>query len=147
MSTPKPRKRARKVTYTEAAGKDLARLKGDDPTLANRARNLAKLLQLGEITGFPLTEMPKYGDLSDCRKIYFGTPSEPKSYRIVYQDGPSAGDVEVLEVVAVEARDDGYVYLQAAKRLGRLPSESEAKLKHVHQRRIRDRAARAKKKP
>lgn len=146
-NTARPRKPARQVTYTEAASKDLGRLDKDDPSLAGRAANLVKLLAAGEITGIALAPMRKYGDLTVCHKIYFGTPSEPKSHRIVYQEGSAKGAVEVLEVVAVEARDDGYVYLQAAKRLGRLPEESEAHLKKVHQRRIRDRAGRTSKKP
>lgn len=45
----------------------------------------------------------------------------------------SVETIEVVAVIAVENRDDGYVYLLAAKRLGRLPAETEPKLDRVHQ--------------
>lgn len=53
----------------------------------------------------------------------------------MYQVVEAAGiaTIEVVAVVAVEARDDGYVYLLASKRLGRLPTETQPKLDRVHQ--------------
>lgn len=63
-----------------------------------------------------------YGDLADCRKWYFGPAGRPQStHRLVYQES-AGGGVEVLEVIAVEGRPGGYVYMLAADRLGRLPA-------------------------
>ncbi|MBK5224177.1 MAG: hypothetical protein JJE52_15145 [Acidimicrobiia bacterium] len=39
----------------------------------------------------------------------------------------------MVEVVAVEARDEGYVYLLVAERLGRLPEETKARKKRTHE--------------
>lgn len=84
--------------------------------------------------------MASYGDLSDCFKVYFGTTDEP-THRIVYRHLDD-GDIEVIEAVAVEARADGYVYLLAASRLGRLPKESKRRFDRIHQAMIALRSSR-----
>jgi len=149
MATSTGKAPPRRVEYLNAAVADLQRLKGDDEALYRRARGLLDLVEANEYDGVPLEEMSKYGDLSNCRKIYFGHGPARNSHRIVYQvvepgDGGDA-KVEVVEVVAVEARDEGYVYLKAAERLGLLPAETRPTLKRVQQRRIEDRAAKKKK--
>ncbi|MEK7422632.1 MAG: hypothetical protein AAB131_02210 [Actinomycetota bacterium] len=68
------------------------------------------------------------GDLTDCRKLYFGL-GDPPSHRIVYRD--LAG--EIVEIVAVEARAEMYAYLLAAVRLGRLPIEAKPGFNRVHE--------------
>ncbi|HEY5014184.1 MAG TPA: hypothetical protein VIK61_15985 [Acidimicrobiia bacterium] len=95
----------------------------------------------GEVVGQPLALLPSYGDLSDCRKIYFGVDANAPTHRIVYREFPD-GSVQVVEVVAVEARDEGYVYLLAASRLNVLPAETRAKLNRVHQAVVQRRGAR-----
>lgn len=149
MATSSSKAPVRRVEYLGAAVADLERLKGDDVALYQRARGLLDLVEANEYDGVPLKEMSKYGDLSNCRKIYFGHGPARNSHRIVYQmaEPEEGGDlrVEVIEVVAVEARDDGYVYLKAAERLGLLPAETRPTLKRAQQRRIDDRAARKKK--
>lgn len=86
----------------------------------------------GVVAGQPLELLPSYGDLSNCRKIYFGTDGDTITHRIVYRGYPD-GSVQVVEVVAVEARDEGYVYLLAAARLNVLPQETRPQLTRVHQ--------------
>lgn len=73
------------------------------------------------------------GDLSDCRKIYFEERDEPWNvavspkrsageerarFRIVYRLRPSEARPEYAEVVAIGPKR--YVYVSAARRLGRL---------------------------
>lgn len=110
----------------------------DDPALELRATALVTLVEAGRVTGQPLNDLPAYGDLSDCRKVYFGTGASARpTHRLVYQvlgvedDGTEV--VEVVEVVAVEAREEGYVYLLAADRLGRLPEETKPRKKRTHE--------------
>jgi len=85
--------------------------------------------------------MPRYGNLTDCYKIYFGIPGQPQNtHRIVYRLR-AEGVVDVIEVVAVEEKAGGYVYLTVADRLGRLPPESRRALMSEHQKRIARRGA------
>ena len=84
--------------------------------------------------------MAATGDLSDCRKIYFGHRNQP-THRIVLQQRPD-GTLEVLLVVAAEARADAYVYLLSAERLQRLPQPQQPNLDRLRQERIAQRARR-----
>ena len=122
----------RQLSVAPAATADLKRLHEDDPKLASRARALLGLIEAGEVTGQSLELLASYGDLRDCRKVYFGRTGQDISHRIVYRSD-DAGVVEVVEVVAVESREEGYAYLLAASRLGRLPSETRRKFNRVHQ--------------
>ena len=138
-----PRKAAprRKAVFLAAARADVKRLHGDDEALAVLALTKIRELERGSIAGVPLAEMAATGDLTDCRKVYFG-PGNPPSHRIVYRDlGPAEG-IEILEIVAVEAREELYAYLLAAVRLGRLPVESEPNFTRVHQEQITRRTRR-----
>lgn len=120
----------------------MARLKVDDPRLALRARALISLIDSGDVSGVELLLLPSYRDLTDCRKVYFGLTGQSTTHRIVYQVTPRAGieTIEIVEMVAVESRREGYVYLLAAQRLSRLPAESAAKLKRVHHQEIERRS-------
>jgi hypothetical protein len=132
----------RRLTVIPADDADIGRLAKDNPRLALRARAVIGLIATGEITGAPLQLMASYGDLTDCRKVYFGVTDTP-THRLVYQivgEGSKAR-LEVVEVVAVEAGAEGYVYLLAAHRLNRLPAESLPELGRVHQREIARRSS------
>ncbi len=131
----------RKVSFLAAAKADIGRLHDDDPVLARLALQKVRDLEHGSVTGIPLQEMAKTGDLGDCAKLYFGV-GRPPSHRIVYRavDGNPA-HLEILEVVAVESRTDLYAYLLAASRLGRLPVESTKSFNRLHQDVIARRAA------
>lgn len=131
----------RHLSVAPAAAADLKRLNEDDPRLAARARALIGLIESGEVTGKNLELLASYGDLRDCRKVYFGRTGQDISHRIVYRSDET-GVVEVVEVVAVESREEGYAYLLAANRLGRLPSETRRKFNRVHQGVITRRSAR-----
>ena len=137
-----PRPARRTVTLTSAALADLKRLGSDDANLPRLA--LAKLrgYEAGRIDAVPLRALAKTGDLGDCRKIYFG-PGNPPSHRIVVHHIDET-TVEVVEVVAVEARQDAYAYLLAANRLGRLPRETKPEFERVHQTVIARRSRRKK---
>ncbi|MBX3287073.1 MAG: hypothetical protein KF703_17125 [Actinobacteria bacterium] len=131
----------RRVTFLAAAKADVGRLNDDDPLIAQLALQKVQDLQAGKVTGVPLQEMAKTGDLGDCAKLYVGV-GRPPSHRIVYRavDGNPA-HLEVLEVVAVESRTDLYAHLLAASRLGRLPIESKRSFNRLHQDVIARRAA------
>lgn len=131
---------ARRAAFLLAAEKDLERLRADDPALPSAALRTLRDVVNGTIEGAPLNEMAVAGDLSDCRKLYFG-PGKPPSHRIVYRL-LGDGTVEVIEVVAVEAREDMYAYLLAATRLQRLPAETKGRFNRIHQGVIRRRGER-----
>lgn len=137
--------RRREVTFLKAAKDDVGRLNSDDPALAKTALLKVRDLEVGRVEGAPLEAMARSGDLGDCRKLYFG-PGNPPSHRIVYRnvDDEGSNKIEVVEMVAVEARSDLYVYLLAAVRLGRLPTETKPHFNRVHQKVIATRAARVK---
>lgn len=122
----------RRATFVDAAGADIGRLAGDDRRLAALALRVVRDLELGVVDGEPLEEMALTGDLSDCRKLYFGFGSPP-SHRIVYRQLGQDRTVEIVEVVAVEAREHLYAYLHASSRLGRLPWESRRRFSRLHQ--------------
>ena len=78
----------------------------------------------GRLSGARLEDMSRTGDLTDCFKLYFDETGGPApAYRVVYRE-LAEGAVEVVEVVAVEQREELYVYALAALRLGRLPEGS-----------------------
>ncbi len=126
---------------SKAAAEDAKRLKKDDARLANQIVAILREVQNGR-DGEPLLDMPKYGDMSNCRKIYFGPDTTYRNtHRIVYEVQPNRV-IEVLEVVAIEQRADAYVYLLAAERLGVLPDESRPIFQRVHQDKIAERSVR-----
>lgn len=134
--------RRRRVEVTELAQRDLAFLASETPVVAQLAARMLRELAAGTLTGDALRDLPFYGDLSGCFKLKFGV-GQPPSHRIVYREPPGQ-TVEVLEVVVIESRDDAYVYLLAASRLGQLPATSQPKLRRVHQTVIARRSARRK---
>lgn len=134
----------RVVRLSNDADGDLGRLLEIDRRLGQLAASMMKQLAAGSVTGVPLEKMPKYGDLSDCRKVYFGY-GNPPTHRIVYREIDET-HIEVFEIVALESRDDAYVYLLAALRLQRLPAETAQEYQSVHQRMIASRAAKKDKK-
>jgi hypothetical protein len=131
----------RRALFLDAAKADVGRLADDDRRLAQLALQRVRDLELGNVEGLPLNDMAVTGDLGDCRKLYFGF-SDPPSHRIVYRGLGPQGGIEIVEVVAVEARDELYAYLLAAARLGRLPTESQPRFNRLHQQIIRRRADR-----
>lgn len=130
------------IEISPDARQDLIRLQSIDVALATVAASMLKRLSSGNITGIPLEKMPKFGDLSDCRKVYFGY-GNPPSHRIVYREIDKT-HIEVFEIVALESRDDAYVYLLTALRLQRLPQETREEYMSVHQRIIAERAKKKK---
>jgi len=129
----------RRVDFLKAAVKDLDRL---TPVLRRVAIGLVRDVSERRLDGEPLHSLARAGDLGDCRKIYFGV-GQPASHRIVFRLLDD-GSVEVVEVVAIEAREDAYVYLLASIRLGRLPSETRPQFDRLHQRLIAERGQRDK---
>jgi hypothetical protein len=130
------------VQISNEADGDLGRLIEIDRRLGQLAASMLKQLAAGSVTGVPLEKMPKFGDLSDCRKVYFGY-CNPPSHRIVYREIDETR-IEVFEIVALESRDDAYVYLLTALRLQRLPQETHQEYMSVHQRIIAERAKKKK---
>ena len=135
------RRKPRRALFLDAAKADVGRLAEDDRRLAQLALQTVRALERRDVDGLPLADMALTGDLADCRKLYFGLGSPP-SHRIVYREVGPSGDVEIIEVVAVEARDELYAYLLAAARLGRLPDESKPRFNRLHQQIVQRRAGR-----
>lgn len=84
---------------------DLGRLEQDNHRLVVRAQALVELVVDRIIEGEELKLPASYGDLSDCRKIYFGVTAEP-THRIVYRL-LTDDEIEVAEVVMIEQREEG----------------------------------------
>jgi len=132
----------RKLHLSEDVDKDIARLVASDRRLAEIAFQSLRELASGTTVGVPLEKMAKFGDLSDCRKVYFGY-GNPPTHRIVYRE-LNEKTIEIIGVVVIESREDAYVYLLAAERLRRLPEETQQEFKSVHQRIIAKRALKKK---
>ena len=131
-SQPQRSQPQRSARYLPGATGDLKRLLADDRRLALRAYAMVELIVDREVVGDELLLLPSYGDLSDCRKVYFGATGTTISHRLVYRE--IADDrLEIVEIVAVEQREDGYAYLLAAARLDRLPAESKKRFNRLHQ--------------
>jgi Txe/YoeB family toxin of Txe-Axe toxin-antitoxin module len=134
-------RRRRRLDIRPTALADIAHLALDDARLPKRINTLFGRLVRADIAGEALSDMPRYGNLTDCYKIYFGIPGRPQNtHRIVYRLR-AENIVDFIEVVAVEERDGGYVYLTVADRLGRLPPESRTAFMSQHQKRIARRGA------
>jgi len=71
-----------------------------------------------------LENNPSTGDLSDCFKVYFDENDDQKPrYRLVYRHISDTVEAVSVEVVAVGQRRIMQVYVDAAKRLGRISTE------------------------
>ena len=135
-------RKLRTLKIRPEAREDVRRLTKLDRRLAVVAATALRNISNGSTVGVPLEKMAKFGDLSDCRKVYFGY-GNPPTHRIVYRE-LDENTIEIIDVVAIESRDDAYVYLLTAERLRRLPDETQQEFKSVHQRIIAKRALKKK---
>ena len=135
-------RKLRTLQIRPEAREDVRRLTKLDRRLAVIASTALRNIANGTTVGVPLEKMAKFGDLSDCRKVYFGY-GNPPTHRIVYRELDEE-TIEIIDVVALESREDAYVYLLAAERLRRLPEETQQEFKSVHQRIIAKRALKKK---
>lgn len=135
-------RKLRTLQIRPEAREDVRRLTKLDRRLAVVASTALRDIANGTTVGVPLEKMAKFGDLSDCRKVYFGY-GNPPTHRIVYRE-LDENTIEIIDVVALESREDAYVYLLAAERLRRLPEETQQEFKSVHQRIIAKRALKKK---
>jgi len=135
-------RKLRTLQIRPEAREDVRRLTKLDRRLAVVASTALRDIANGTTDGVPLEKMAKFGDLSDCRKVYFGY-GNPPTHRIVYRELDEE-TIEIIDVVALESREDAYVYLLAAERLRRLPEETQQEFKSVHQRIIAKRALKKK---
>jgi hypothetical protein len=135
-------RKLRTLKIRPEAREDVRRLTKLDRRLAVVAATALRNISNGTTVGVPLEKMAKFGDLSDCRKVYFGYGSPP-THRIVYRE-LDENTIEIIDVVAIESREDAYVYLLAAERLRRLPEETQQEFTSVHQRIIAKRALKKK---
>jgi hypothetical protein len=135
-------RKLRTLQIRPEAREDVRRLTKLDRRLAVVASSALRNIANGTTVGVPLEKMAKFGDLSVCRKVYFGY-GNPPTHRIVYRELDEE-TIEIIDVVALESREDAYVYLLAAERLRRLPEETQQEFKSVHQRIIAKRALKKK---
>jgi hypothetical protein len=135
-------RKLRTLKIRPEAREDVRRLTKLDRRLAVVASTALRNIANGTTVGVPLKKVAKFGDLSDCRKVYFGY-GNPPTHRIVYRELDEE-TIEIIDVVALESREDAYVYLLAAERLRRLPEETQQEFTSVHQRIIAKRALKKK---
>ena len=135
-------RKLRTLKIRPEAREDVRRLTKLDRRLAVVATTALRNISNGTTVGVPLEKMAKFGDLSDCRKVYFGY-GNPPTHRIVYRELDES-TIEIIDVVAIESREDAYVYLLTAERLRRLPEETQQEFTSVHQRIIAKRALKKK---
>lgn len=135
-------RKLRTLKIRPEAREDVRRLTKLDRRLAVVAATALRNISNGTTVGVPLEKMAKFGDLSDCRKVYFGY-GNPPTHRIVYRE-LDENTIEIIDVVAIESREDAYVYLLTAERLRRLPEETQQEFISVHQRIIAKRALKKK---
>jgi hypothetical protein len=70
--------------------------------------------------GLDLLAHPVYGDLSDCKKIYFDEEADVSPrWRIVYRLMPNAANPTSVEIVSIGRRQYAEAYTVAVRRLGR----------------------------
>ncbi|WP_252975203.1 hypothetical protein [Janibacter melonis] len=101
-----------------AAKADFDNLPSDN--LKRRAIQIMMDVSRRQLEGQPLEDHPSVGDLSDCRKVYFGDTDDGKPrYRLVYRLLPNEVEAVEVEAVAVGERRVMSVYVEAARRLGR----------------------------
>lgn len=120
-----------RVEFLEEAKHDLAEL---DREVQLAALRTALALRENPWLGEPLRARNRVGDLRNCRRVLFDQESwvaKPR-YRLVYRKHPDDATIEVVQVVAVGARQSLEAYRTAAARLRaelrrRLTSESEGK--------------------
>ena len=94
--------------------------------LKRRAIQIIVDISKGELNGKPLTDHPSVGDLSDCRKVYFDDQDEGKPrFRLVYRLLPNQVEAVEVQAVAVGRRRLMEVYVEAARRLGRLVDDEK----------------------
>lgn len=92
--------------------------------LQRRAIQISLDVARGDLAGAPLENNPSTGDLSDCFKVYFDENDDQKPrYRLVYRHISDTVEAVSVEVVAVGQRRIMQVYVDAAKRLGRISTE------------------------
>lgn len=72
-------------------------------------------LEYSPFLGSKLMAHPQYGDLSDCRKVYF----DERRYRVIYRLLPDEIKPETADVIIVGPRESAEVYVEALIRLGR----------------------------
>ncbi len=99
-----------KVVFLEEAKAEIRAL----PSRELQLECLQLLKRAGHrVFGIPLGPHPQTGDLTGCRKIYFGETS----WRVVVRYHPSELAPSHVVVVAVGAREAMTVYHEAAARL------------------------------
>ena len=65
-------RKLRTLQIRPEAREDVKRLTKLDRRLAVVAATALRNIAIGTAIGVPLEKMAKFGDLSDCRKVYFG---------------------------------------------------------------------------
>lgn len=117
MSISMPSER-RRVLLTSEAEADLRSLREQDESLLTEALRTLKRVADRQLEPRRLGYQGKTGDLGDCGKLYFGASRGSDSHRIVVREVEQV--FEVIEVVAVDARERDLAYLLAALRLERI---------------------------
>lgn len=111
-----------RVTFFDEAIEDLKEIQRRSPAAIEPIFRLLKGLDSGAVEPKRLHDFAKTGDLSDCGKLVVEVDGEPE-HRIVVRSTSSG--LEVIEIIAVEARAEDIAYLLAGLRLGRITGAYE----------------------
>lgn len=112
-----PQGRFTRVRLLDAAKEDMRALAGKSERLFIEVMRLLKKLDQGSLSPRPLDDFANSGDLTDCGKIVVDVEGEAE-YRIVVRE--VGGDIDVVDVIAVENRLGGLPYLLAGLRMDRI---------------------------
>ncbi len=117
MGRHEPRGGFSPVRFLDEAADDLRSLAEASRPLFLEAMRLLRRLDRGDLAPVPLHDVAKTGDLGGCGKIVPAVEGEPE-YRIVVRE--VGGNVDVVDVIAVEDRLEDLPCLLAGLRLHRI---------------------------
>ena len=110
----------RRPALLQGVLEDLAALPTHE--LRTIAMNLLMEIEAGAVTGKPLEDHGRTGDLSDCFKVYFDHPhGDRPAYRLVYRLNPDQSVAAAhIQAIVIGKREALAVYREAARRLRRV---------------------------
>ncbi|WP_083585759.1 addiction module toxin RelE [Clostridium kluyveri] len=94
------------LNWFDKAKEDYFKLDGEQIIFVDKALNRIKIM--GMEAGQQL-----YGKLHNCRKL----KNRKKGLRIVFKEGDSSKNIDIIDIIVIGKRKDDEVYLEAEKRL------------------------------
>lgn len=94
------------LNWFDKAKEDYFKLDGEQIIFVDKALNRIKIM--GMEAGQQL-----YGKLHNCGKL----KNRKKGLRIVFKEGDSSKNIDIIDIIVIGKRKDDEVYLEAEKRL------------------------------